>query len=135
MIYCVKGLWKVNKHTQCIQVTIKSFKYLMTSWIMEWPVEWSTWKTKLFGLKILLTQRYLGKRLNIICSSIFEKHGNNDIGVKYPYSEWSPPLKTGVNLMIFKSSGNISFSSDKSNINFKEAYSSPKHSLTTLKLI
>ena len=74
----------------------------------------------------MLTQRYLGKRLNIICSSIFEKHGNTDR---------SPPLKTGVNLTIFKSPGNISFSSDKSNINFKEAYSSPKHSLTTLKLI
>ena len=106
----------------------------MTSWLIECPVEWSTWKTKLFGSKILLTRRYLGKWLNVICSSISEMHGNTNIGVKYPYSERSPTLKTAVTLMIFKSSGNISLSSDKSNINFKETYSSPKH-LTTLKLI
>ena len=135
VIYCVKGLWKVNKNTQCIQVTIKSFKYLMISWIIEWPVEWLTWKTRLFGLKILLTRRYLGKWLNVISSSILEKHGNTDIGVKYPYSEWTPPLKTGVTLKIFMSSGNNSFSGDKSNINFKETYSSPNNFLTTLKLI
>ena len=79
--------------------------------------------------------KVFGKWLNVICSSILQKHRNNDIGVKYPYSEWSPPLKTGVTLTIFKSSGNISFSSDKSNINFKEVYSSPKHFLATLKLI
>ena len=92
-------------------------------------------KNQTIWIKNFAYSKYLGKRLNIICSSIFEKHGNTYIGVKYPYSEWSPPLKTGVNLTIFKSSGNISFSSDQSNINFKEAYSSPKHSLTTLKLI
>ena len=107
----------------------------MTIWIIEWPVEWSSWKTKLFRLKILLTRRYLGKRLNVIRSSILEKHGNSDTGVKYPYSERSPPLKTGVTLTIFESSGNISFSGDKSNLNFKETYSSPKHFSTTLKLI
>ena len=67
-------------------------------------------------------------------SSIVEKHGNTDIGVKYPYSEWSPPLKTGATLKIFKSSGNISFSGDKWNINFKETYSLQNHFLTTLKL-
>ena len=113
-------LWKINKHTQCIQVTIKSFKHLMTSWIIEWLVEWSTWRTKLFGLKILLTQRYLGKQLSIIRSGILEKHGNTDIGVKYPYSERSLPLKTRVTLTISESSCNISFSGDKSNINFKK---------------
>ena len=64
-----------------------------------------------------------------------EKHGNTGIGVKYPYSEWTPPLKTGVTLKIFMSSGNNSFSGDKSNINFKETYSSPNNFLTTLKLI
>ena len=132
---CVKGLWKVNKHAQCIQVTIKSFTFLMTSWIMKWPAECSTWKTKLFELKILLTRLYLEKRLNVTCSSILEKHRNTDIGVKYPYSALSPPLKTVVTLTIFKSSGNISISSDKSNINFKEAYNSPKRFSTTLKLI
>ena len=67
------------------------------------------------------------KQLNVIRLSILEKHGNTDIGVKYPYFERSSPLKTAVTLMIFKSSGNISISSDKSNINFKETYSSPKH--------
>ena len=36
---------------------------------------------------------------------------------------------------IFMLSGNNSFSGDKSNINFKETYSSPNHFLTTLKLI
>ena len=61
--------------------------------------------------------------------------GKTDIGVKYPYSERSPPLKTGVTLTTFKSSGIIYFSSDKSNINFKETYSSLKHFLTTSKLI
>ena len=65
---------------------------------------------------------------------ILEKHGNNDIGVRDPYSERSPPLKTGVTLTIFKSS-DTSFSGDKSNNKFKETYSSPKHFLTTLKLI
>ena len=95
----------------------------------------SSFLTRLFGLKILLNRRYLGKRLNIIRSSILEKHGNTDIGIKYPYSERSPSLKTGVTLKIFKSSGNISFSGDKSNINFKEEYSSPNHFLTTLKPI
>ena len=49
--------------------------------------------------------------------------------------ERSPPLKTGATLTIFESSGNISFSGDKSNINFKETYNSPKHFSTTLKLI
>ena len=106
----------------------------MTIWIIEWPVEWSAWKTKLFRLKILLTRRYLGKRLNLIRSSILEKHGSTGIGVKYPYSERSPPLKTGLTLAIFESSGSISFSIDKSNINFKETYSSPKHFSTTLNL-
>ena len=42
------------------------------------------------------------------------------ISNKYPYSEWSPPLKTGVTLTIFESSDNISFSGDKSNINLKK---------------
>ena len=135
VIYCVKGSWKANKNTQSIQVTIKSFKYLMISWIIEWPVEWLTWKTRLFGLKILLTRRYLGKWWNVIRSSILEKHGNTDIGVKYPYSERTPPLKTGVTRKIFKSPGKISISGDKSNINFKETNSSPNHFLTTLKLI
>ena len=46
--------------------------------------------------------------------------------------ERSPPLKTGATLTIFESSGNISFSGDKSNINFKETYNSPKHFSTTL---
>ena len=77
----------------------------------------------------------MGKRLNVIRSSVLEKHGNTDIGVKYPYSERSPPLKTGVTLTIFESSGNISFSGDKSNINFKETYISPNYFSTTLKLI
>ena len=113
----------------------KKTVYLMTIWIIEWPVEWSAWKTKLFRLKILLTRRYLGKRLNLIRSSILEKHGSTGIGVKYPYSERSPPLKTGLTLAIFESSGSISFSIDKSNINLKETYSSPKHFSTTLKLI
>ena len=75
------------------------------------------------------------KRLNVMPLSILGKHGNTDIGVKYPYLERSSPLKTAVTLTIFKSSGNISISSDKSNIYFKETYSSPKHFLTTLKLI
>ena len=136
VIYCVKGLWKVNKNTQCIQDTIKSFKYLMISWIIVWPVEWSAWITRQLAWKTLLTRRYLGKWLNVIRSSILEKHGNNtDIGVKYPYSERSPSLKAGVTLTIFKSSGNISFSGDKSDINVKETYSSPNRFLTTLKLI
>ena len=92
-------------------------------------------KNQTVWIKNFAYSNVFGKRLNLIRSSILEKHGNTDISVKYPYSERSPPLKTGVALTIFKSSGNISFSSDKSNINFKEAYSSPKHSLTTLKLI
>ena len=50
--------------------------------------------------------------------SILEKNVNNDIGIKYPNLEQSPPLKTGVTLAIFKLPGNISFSSDKSNIYF-----------------
>ena len=45
------------------------------------------------------------------------------------------PLKTGLNLATFKSSGNIIFSSDKSNVNSKESYSSPKHFLGTLNIV
>ena len=112
----------------------KKTVYLMTIWIIEWSVKCSAWKTKLFRLKILLTQRCLRKQVKIICSSILEKHGSTDIGVKYPYSEQWPPLKTGVTLTLFMSSDNISFSSDKSSINFKETYSSPKHFSTALKL-
>ena len=80
-------------------------------------------KNQTIWIKNFAYSKHLGKRLNIICSSIFEKYGNTDIGVKYPYSEWSPPLKRGVTLKIFKSSANISLSGDKSNITFKETYS------------
>ena len=48
---------------------------------------------------MLLTRRYLEKRLSVISSSILEKHGNADIGVKYLYSGRSSPLKTGVTLI------------------------------------
>ena len=64
--------------------------------------------------------KVFGKQLNVIRSSILVNHGNAYVNVKYPYSERSPPLRTGVPLTTFKSSSNISFSSDKSNINFKE---------------
>ena len=77
-------------------------------------------KNQTVWIKNFAYSNVFGKRLNLIRSSILEKHGNTDISVKYPYSERSPPLKTGVALTIFKSSGNISFSSDKSKINFKE---------------
>ena len=66
-------------------------------------------KNQTLSIKNLVTRRYFGKRLNVICSSILEKHGNNHIGVKYPYSERSSHLKTGVTLTIFESSGNISY--------------------------
>ena len=92
-------------------------------------------KNQTVWIKNFAYWKVFGKRFNVIRSSILEKHGNTDIGVKYPYSEQSPLLKTGVTLTIFKSSGNISLSSDTSNINFKKIYSSPKHFLTTLKLI
>ena len=36
-----------------------------------------------------------------------------DIDQNFPNSERSPPLKTGVTLAIFKSSGKISFSNNK----------------------
>ena len=86
-------------------------------------------KNQTLSIKNLVTRRYFGKRLNVICSSILEKHGNTDNGVKYPFSERSSHLKTGVTLTIFASSGNIS------NINFKETFSSPKHFSITLKVI
>ena len=130
MIYCVKGLWKVNKHTQCIQVTIKSFKYLMASWMVN--VKNQTVWTKNFAYS-----KVFGKAIKHNTFKYFWKQyfGKTDIVVKYPYSERSPPLKAGVTLTMFKSPGIISFSNDKTNINFKETYSSLKHFLTTSKLI
>ena len=92
-------------------------------------------KSQTVWIKNFDYSKVFGKMTKRNKSSILAKHRNTDIVVKYPYSEQSPPLKTGVTLKIFKSSGNISFPGDKSNINFKETYSSPNHFLTTLKLI
>ena len=66
---------------------------------------------------------------------MLEKHGSTDIGLWFPTLERSPPLKTLLNLAIFKSSGKMIFSRDKSNVNFKESYSSPKHFLTRLNIV
>ena len=57
------------------------------------------------------------------------------MGLLFPNLERSSPIKTGLNLANFKSSGKILFSSDKSNVNFKGSYSSPKHFLTTLNIM
>ena len=62
---------------------------------------------------------------------MLEKHGSIDIGLQFPNLERSSALKTGLNIAIFKPSRKIIFSSDKSNVNFKESYSSTKHFLTT----
>ena len=67
--------------------------------------------------------RYAGKEWEQLCWSIAYKWKR------------SPHLKTGLNLAIFKSSGNIIFPSDKSNVNSKESYSSPKHTLATLNIV
>ena len=69
---------------------------------------------------------YLWKQLNKTHSNILDKYGSTEIGLKCPNLERPPPLKTGVTLAIYKSSGKILFPSDTSNINFKGPYSSPK---------
>ena len=61
--------------------------------------------------------------------------GSTDIGLSYPNLERLLSFKTGSTLAIFKSPVEISFSNDKSNINFKVPCSLPKTFLTTLKLI
>ena len=67
--------------------------------------------------------RYAGKEWEHLCWSI-----------AYQWKQ-SPHLKTGLNLAIFKLPGNIIFPSDKSNVNSKKSYSSPKHFLATLNIV
>ena len=55
-------------------------------------------KNQTVWIKNFAYWKVFGKRLNVIRSSNLEKHGNTDISVKCPYSERSPPLKTGVGL-------------------------------------
>ena len=66
---------------------------------------------------------------------MLEKHGSTDIDLHFPNLERSPPLKTGLNIAVFKPSGKIIFSSDKSNVNFKEPYNSTKKFLATSNIV
>ena len=68
----------------------------------------------------------------MIRSSILEKHGSTETGLYLLKLLLSPDLYTGVTFAIFKLSGNIQFSNDKSNICFSGVHNSPKHLLTTL---
>ena len=63
----------------------------MVSWMVNL-------KNQTVWIKNFAYWKVFGKRLNVIRSSNLEKHGNTDISVKCPYSERSPPLKTGVGL-------------------------------------
>ena len=92
-------------------------------------------KNQTVWIKNLAYSIVFGKAIKRNMFKYFGKTQKHWYWCQYPYSALSPPLKTVVTLTIFKSSGNISISSDKSNINFKEAYNSPKRFSTTLKLI
>ena len=100
-----KAFWIVKKNTPGVNRLSSKASNI---WLSSWIVN---------------TLRYVGKAWEHFCWSIV-----------YQWKR-SPPLKTGLNPAIFKSSGNIVFSSDKSIVNSKKSYNSPKHFSATLNIV
>ena len=68
----------------------------------------------------------------MIRSGVLEKNRSTEIGQLLLRLLLSSDLHTEVIFVIFKLSGNIPFSNDKSNIYFSRVHNSPKELLTTL---
>ena len=71
----------------------------------------------------------------ISVSSIFEKQGKAEIGLKFPTSSLSPDLKTGVTFAIFNASGKVPFSKERLKICSNTGSITQYTSLITLTLI